>query len=148
MEHPSVLTALFTLQLNCLGNYYFNLKFFLVVGKSPLFEIRHVDADANGSCKSISLPEKNYLEVSDFTLKKDIDSSGIEYDDEDLDHSPKQSKKFSSKKSVKKRSSPVCVYIYKVYYLGLYMLHYAFLLEISSPRSFKVRAKVIYYRMC
>ncbi|CAN6704742.1 unnamed protein product [Malus baccata var. baccata] len=71
-------------------------------------------ADANSSCKSISLPEKNYLEVSDFTLKKDIDSSGIEYDDEDLNHSPKQSKKISSKKSVKKRSLPVCVYTYKI----------------------------------
>ncbi|RXH94206.1 hypothetical protein DVH24_023890 [Malus domestica] len=86
----------------------------ILAGKSPLFEIRRVDADANSSCKSISLPEKNYLEVSDFTLKKDIDSSGIEYDDEDLNHSPKQSKKFSSKKSVKKRSLPVCVYTYKI----------------------------------
>ncbi|KAM2647875.1 hypothetical protein TB1_001069 [Malus domestica] len=86
----------------------------ILAGKSPLFEIRHVDADASGSRKSISIPEKSYLQVSDFTAKKNIDAADIESDNEDLDHSPTRSKKLSSKRSVKKRSLPVCVYAYKI----------------------------------
>ncbi|KAM1161951.1 hypothetical protein ACFX13_001097 [Malus domestica] len=86
----------------------------ILAGKSPLFEIRHVDADASGSRKSISIPEKSYLQASDFTAKKNIDAADIESDNEDLDHSPTRSKKLSSKRSVKKRSLPVCVYAYKI----------------------------------
>ncbi|KAM1069108.1 hypothetical protein EV1_000989 [Malus domestica] len=86
----------------------------ILAGKSPLFEIRHVDADASGSRNSISIPEKSYLQVSDFTAKKNIDAADIESDNEDLDHSPTRSKKLSSKRSVKKKSLPVCVYAYKI----------------------------------
>lgn len=110
-----------------------------------MFEIRRVDADASGSRKSVSIPEKSYLQVSDFTVKKNIDAADTESDKEDLDHSPTRSKKLSSKRSVKKRSLPVCVYAYKVYYLGFYLLHSIFQLENFKSTLLKLRATVTHY---
>ncbi|KAK9913152.1 hypothetical protein M0R45_036976 [Rubus argutus] len=86
----------------------------ILAGKSPLFEVRRIDADADESCMSTQIPEQKYLKISDFIVNKDIDAAVIESDEEDLDHSPNLSRKLSSDKSVKKRSSPVCIYTYKI----------------------------------
>lgn len=79
-----------------------------------MFEVRRIDADADDSCMSTQIPEQKYLKISDFIVNKDIDAAVIESDEEDLDHSPNLSRKLSSDKYVKKRSSPVCIYTYKV----------------------------------
>lgn len=92
-----------------------NLKwnFYWVIGKSPLFEIRHMDADDNDSLKFTLLPEKSHIEESNMNDGKDV-SSDIESDEEEVGHPPSWSKKQSTSIYVKKQSSPVCVYTYKV----------------------------------
>ena len=89
------------------------LNFYWVVGKSPLFEIRHMDADDNDSLKFTLLPEKSHIEESNMNDGKDV-SSDVESDEEEVGHPPSWSKKQSTSIYVKKRSSPVCVYTYKV----------------------------------
>ncbi|KAM5555899.1 protein SEEDLING PLASTID DEVELOPMENT 1 [Rosa sericea] len=86
----------------------------ILAGKSPLFEVRRIDADADDSGMSTQISEPNYQKVSDFGVTKDIIASVLESDEEDLDPSPKVSRRLSSDKSVKKRSSPVCIYTYKI----------------------------------
>lgn len=91
----------------------------ILAGKTPLFEVRRIDAEANDSRKSIPLPEKNCLKISNFTVNEDIDASAdIESDGEDLDHSPNWSKNHSKKPgsniSLKKQRLPVCIYTYKI----------------------------------
>ncbi|KAM4094344.1 hypothetical protein ACJW30_06G189200 [Castanea mollissima] len=85
----------------------------ILAGKSPLFEIRHIDADDNDSLKFTLLPEKSHIEKSNKNDGKDV-SSDIEYDEEEAGHPPSWSKKQSTSIHVKKRSSPVCVYAYKI----------------------------------
>lgn len=91
-------------------------------GKSPLFEIRHVVADANDPPETTTILEKLYIEKSDFTTKKGIFTKE-ESDVEDIDHSPSWSKKFSSVGLVKKKISPMRIYTYKVHFLGLLVLN-------------------------
>ncbi|VVA12177.1 PREDICTED: single-stranded [Prunus dulcis] len=91
----------------------------ILAGKTPLFEVRRIDAEANDSRKSIPLPEKNCLKISDFTVNEDIDASAdIESDREHLDHSPNWSKNHSKRPgsniSLKKQRLPVCIYTYKI----------------------------------
>ncbi|KAK4597968.1 hypothetical protein RGQ29_015470 [Quercus rubra] len=85
----------------------------ILAGKSPLFEIRHMDADDNDSLKFTLLPEKSHIEESNMNDGKDV-SSDIESDGEEVGHPPSWSKKQSTSICVKKRSSPVCVYTYKI----------------------------------
>ncbi|XP_050250027.1 protein SEEDLING PLASTID DEVELOPMENT 1-like [Quercus robur] len=85
----------------------------ILAGKSPLFEIRHMDADDNDSLKFTLLPEKSHIEESNMNDGKDV-SSDIESDEEEVGHPPSWSKKQSTSIYVKKRSSPVCVYTYKI----------------------------------
>ena len=96
------------------------LNFYWVIGKSPLFEIRHMDADDNDSLKFTLLPEKSHIEESNMNDGKDV-SSDIESDEEEVGHPPSWSKKQSTSIYVKKRSSPVCVYTYKVNFSSLYL---------------------------
>nr|POE53669.1 uncharacterized protein ycf45 [Quercus suber] len=85
----------------------------ILAGKSPLFEIRHMDADDNDSLKFTLLPEKSHIEESNMNDGKDV-SSDIESDEEEVGHPPSWSKKQSTSIYVKKRSSPVCVYTDKI----------------------------------
>ncbi|KAL4621550.1 hypothetical protein ACB092_06G237000 [Castanea dentata] len=85
----------------------------ILAGKSPLFEIRHMDADDNDSLKFTLLPEKSHIEKSNKNDGKDV-SSDIESDEEEAGHPPSWSKKQGTSIRVKKRSSPVCVYTYKI----------------------------------
>ena len=83
-----------------------------MIGKSPLFEIRHMECEANSSLKSIPSPEKNHLKEPELD-----DNEGrrfqLESDEEDGDYSP--IKKLSRKRTVSKRRSPLYLYTYKVY---------------------------------
>ena len=72
-----------------------------------------MDADDNDSLKFTLLPEKSHIEESNMNDGKDV-SSDIESDEEEVGHPPSWSKKQSTSIYVKKQSSPVCVYTYKV----------------------------------
>ena len=82
-----------------------------MIGKSPLFEIRHMECEANSSLKSIPSPE-NHLKETELD-----DNEGrrfqFESDEEDGDNSP--NKKLSRNRTVSKRRSPLYVYTHKVY---------------------------------
>ncbi|XP_057464128.1 protein SEEDLING PLASTID DEVELOPMENT 1-like isoform X2 [Actinidia eriantha] len=83
----------------------------ILAGKSPLFEIRHMECEANSSLKSIPSPEKNHLKEPELD-----DNEGrrfqFESDEEDGDYSP--IKKLSRKRTVSKRRSPLYLYTYKI----------------------------------
>lgn len=84
-------------------------KLFWTLGKSPLFEIRHMDDEAkNKYLKFTPMPEKNHLDFEVAT--NEHESREIESDEEeDFSDSMK-----SNTNRVSKRSSPVYVYTYKV----------------------------------
>ncbi|GFZ05868.1 P-loop containing nucleoside triphosphate hydrolases superfamily protein [Actinidia rufa] len=83
----------------------------ILAGKSPLFEIRHMECEANSSLKSIPSPEKNHLKEPELD-----DNEGrrfqFESDEEGSDYSP--IKKLSRKRTVSKRRSPLYLYTYKI----------------------------------
>ncbi|WRX11782.1 ATPase [Theobroma cacao] len=81
-------------------------------GKSALFEIRQMEAEANVSLKSTLMPKIDHLEQSDFPVNKEK-SAQVDFDDEDEDSLPKFIKKQRLNQSVSKRISPICVYTYK-----------------------------------
>ncbi|XP_062156944.1 protein SEEDLING PLASTID DEVELOPMENT 1 isoform X2 [Alnus glutinosa] len=82
----------------------------ILAGKSPLFEVRCMDVDANDSTL---IPENSHIEKYDMTDGKNI-SPDVESDEEDFVLPPSWSKKQSTSRSTKKRSSAVCVYTYKI----------------------------------
>ncbi|GMY09292.1 protein SEEDLING PLASTID DEVELOPMENT 1-like [Fagus crenata] len=92
----------------------------ILAGKLPLFEVRHMDVDDSDSLKYTLIPEeilteksdKVHIEKSDMADGKDV-SAEIE-SGEEVGHPPSRSKKWSTNISVKRRSSPVCVYTYKI----------------------------------
>ncbi|KAA8539259.1 hypothetical protein F0562_025951 [Nyssa sinensis] len=84
----------------------------ILAGKSPLFEVRRMDPETNNSLKSTPTPKKDYLEGPELANNGNK-STEIEPDKEDGDCSP-NSKKFSTDRSLSKRSSPVYVYTYKI----------------------------------
>uniref|UniRef100_A0A5B7BEW5 AAA+ ATPase domain-containing protein n=1 Tax=Davidia involucrata TaxID=16924 RepID=A0A5B7BEW5_DAVIN len=84
----------------------------ILAGKSPLFEIRRMDAETNNSLKSTPTPTKDHLEEPELPNNGNK-STEIESDKEDGDCSP-SSKKSSINRSLSKRSSPMYVYTYKI----------------------------------
>ena len=95
------------------------------IGKCPLFEVRKMDADVLDSQKATPISRKTRSDKPDLTTSKDM-TADSESDMEDEERSTSQSKKSSSGRSVNKRSSPVCIYTYKVnclrrFYLSLYV---------------------------
>lgn len=72
-----------------------------------------MDVDASDSLKSTLILESSPIEKSAMTDYISI-STEIDFDEDDLSHSSIQSKKRSTARFVKKRSSPVLVYTYKV----------------------------------
>ncbi|KAK6233929.1 hypothetical protein QUC31_006335 [Theobroma cacao] len=85
----------------------------ILAGKSALFEIRQMEAEANVSLKSTLMPKIDHLEQSDFPVNKEK-SAQVDFDDEDEDSLPKFIKKQRLNQSVSKRISPICVYTYKI----------------------------------
>ncbi|KAF8403132.1 hypothetical protein HHK36_011229 [Tetracentron sinense] len=81
--------------------------------KSPLFEVRHMDAKANNPLNSTVLPDKNLLEGSEIPINKD-NSAEMEPIKDVVNYPAKRTKKWSTNRSVGKRSTPVCVYTYKI----------------------------------
>ncbi|XP_065871178.1 protein SEEDLING PLASTID DEVELOPMENT 1 isoform X2 [Euphorbia lathyris] len=82
-------------------------------GKSPLFEIRQMDAESDDSLELIANPGDNLIEefeASDINKDK---SSAAESDKENEYYPPSLSKKVK-KNGYVKRSSPVRVYTYKI----------------------------------
>ncbi|KAK9265792.1 hypothetical protein L1049_003532 [Liquidambar formosana] len=85
----------------------------ILAGKTPLFEVRHMDDEANNSPKSTLLPDKSHPQVS--MLTNNIDNSAEKESDEEYVNYPlTHSKKWSTTRSVSRRSMPVCVYTYKI----------------------------------
>ncbi|KAL5569422.1 hypothetical protein UlMin_025997 [Ulmus minor] len=85
----------------------------ILAGKSPLFEIRKMDAEANDPPKSTTISKEVLQDKYDLTTSKDI-TADIESDEEDVVHSLSLSKKWSGPKSANTRKSPVCIYTYKI----------------------------------
>ena len=83
-----------------------------MIGKSPLFEIRHMECEANSNLKSIPSPERNHLKEPELDDNEDRRFQ-FESDEEDGDNSP--NKKLSRNRTVSKRRSPLYVYTHKVY---------------------------------
>lgn len=104
----------------------------ILAGKSPLFEIRHVDTEGDDSLKLIPILQENLIEESDDSLKSisilqenDVEETEViisdeercdevESDEEDEDYRPKQSKTWKSSGTELKRNSPVHVYTCKI----------------------------------
>ncbi|KAJ9684707.1 hypothetical protein PVL29_016935 [Vitis rotundifolia] len=85
----------------------------ILAGKSPLFELRHMDAEANISQKPTLASEKKLLEGSRMT-KSEEKSEVVESDEKHVHHSPSRSNPWSTDKPVSKRTSAVCVFTYKI----------------------------------
>lgn len=81
-------------------------------GKSPLFELRHIDDEASSSLKSSSSPQKNLVEDSKQANNQDEKVETVS-DDEGVDYFHK-SRNLGNDRYVKKRNSPLCVYTFKV----------------------------------
>ncbi|KAJ6717609.1 P-LOOP CONTAINING NUCLEOSIDE TRIPHOSPHATE HYDROLASES SUPERFAMILY PROTEIN [Salix purpurea] len=104
----------------------------ILAGKSPLFEIRHMDTEGYGSLKLIPMLQENLIEESDDSLKSisilqenyveetEVITSDkercdeVESDEEEEDYRSKQSKTWKSIGTESKRKSPVCVYTCKI----------------------------------
>lgn len=104
----------------------------ILAGKSPLFEIRHVDTEgddslklipilqenlieeSDDSLKSISILQENYVEETEVIISDKERCDEVESDEEDEDYRPKQSKTWKSSGTELKRNSPVRVYTCKI----------------------------------
>ncbi|KAJ6892488.1 hypothetical protein NC651_025629 [Populus alba x Populus x berolinensis] len=104
----------------------------ILAGKSPLFEIRHVDTEVDDSLKLIPILQENLIEESDDSLKSisilqenyveetEVITSDkercdeVDSDEEDEDYRPKRSKTWKSSGTERKRNSPVRVYTCKI----------------------------------
>ncbi|KAL9388490.1 hypothetical protein Peur_017095 [Populus x canadensis] len=104
----------------------------ILAGKSPLFEIRHVDTEgddslklipilqenlieeSDDSLKSISILQENYVEETEVIISDKERCDEVESDEEDEDYRPKQSKTWKSGGTERKRNSLVRVYTCKI----------------------------------
>ncbi|KAK3228342.1 hypothetical protein Dsin_000223 [Dipteronia sinensis] len=85
----------------------------ILAGKSPLFEIRQMDAEYAETLKSTPIPRESYLEEPKSTISEGK-SAEVESDEEDEDNSQKLLKDWSNKRSMSQRSSPAFIYTYKI----------------------------------
>ncbi|OMO65602.1 hypothetical protein CCACVL1_21473 [Corchorus capsularis] len=86
----------------------------ILAGKSPLFEIRQMEAEANVPLKATIIPKIDHLEQSDLPVNEEK-CAEVDSDEEDEDYLPNPIiKKQRHNRSVSRRSSPVCVYTYKI----------------------------------
>ncbi|EEF29006.1 protein SEEDLING PLASTID DEVELOPMENT 1 [Ricinus communis] len=84
----------------------------ILSGKTPLFEIRHMDTEGDDSLKFTPMNGNNLVEESEPVIIK----KGDEIDsDEENGYTPSiYFKKHKTRGYVKQRSSPVCIYTYKI----------------------------------
>ncbi|XVE75427.1 hypothetical protein DITRI_Ditri12bG0093300 [Diplodiscus trichospermus] len=85
----------------------------ILAGKSPLFEIRQMEAEANIPLKSAPKPKIDHLEQSDLPVNKEK-CAEVNFDEEDEDYLPNPRKEKRLIRPMSKRSSPVFVYTYKI----------------------------------
>ncbi|GKU91663.1 hypothetical protein SLEP1_g5501 [Rubroshorea leprosula] len=85
----------------------------ILAGKSPLFESRQLDDDADNSLKPIVISKKDHMEVSEMSLQEEK-SAEVFSDEEDEDYLPNRFHKRGANGSMSKRSSPIFVYTYKI----------------------------------
>ncbi|XWS66223.1 hypothetical protein CRYUN_Cryun05aG0181200 [Craigia yunnanensis] len=98
----------------------------ILAGKSPLFEIRQMEAEANIPLKSTLMPKIDHLEQSDLPVNKEK-CAEVDFDEEDEDYLPNPIKEKRLIRSVSKRSSPICVYTYKVKYTSFHFHFFSIL---------------------
>ncbi|XP_052200597.1 protein SEEDLING PLASTID DEVELOPMENT 1 isoform X1 [Diospyros lotus] len=84
----------------------------ILAGKTPLFEVRHMDVEANRSLKSTPMPKKNLIEEAE--LDNSEERPQIQCDKEDEGYSQNNFKKLSGNRNFSKWRSPVYVYTYKI----------------------------------
>ncbi|XP_061374650.1 protein SEEDLING PLASTID DEVELOPMENT 1 [Gastrolobium bilobum] len=85
----------------------------ILAGKPPVFQVRQWDDFNKDLVKYAPMPEKDHGEMPDLS-NNNIVGSDIESGEDDKDHPPTWSKKWSTSGSVITRSSPMQVYIYKI----------------------------------
>nr|DAD48820.1 TPA_asm: hypothetical protein HUJ06_018757 [Nelumbo nucifera] len=85
----------------------------ILAGKSPLYEARHMDAKAESSVEPTLEFQKQLIEGSNITNTEEK-TAEIEHIKDVTDYPDRNTKKWSSNGSMKKKSSPVCVYTYKI----------------------------------
>ncbi|XP_027159414.1 uncharacterized protein ycf45 [Coffea eugenioides] len=84
----------------------------ILAGKSPLFELRRVDDEASSSLKSSLSTQKDPVQDSKL-VNSQSEKVGTESDDEGVDYYRKSSK-LNNDRYLNQRSSPVCVYTFKI----------------------------------
>nr|GMD33623.1 P-loop containing nucleoside triphosphate hydrolase protein [Ipomoea batatas] len=106
----------------------------ILAGKSPLFEIRQVEAELNTSMKSSSSTQEDHADVSKLTdnkvdkedsrildtVNKDYylpfanDNKNVKFESDDEDEDNPKSKKSGTNGPLSKRTSPLYVYTHKI----------------------------------
>lgn len=77
-----------------------------------MFEVRHMDIEADIAQRPALASEKNFLEGSRMT--KNEEKSEVGSDEKHIYYSPSRSNQWSTDKPTSKRGSGICVYTYKV----------------------------------
>ncbi|KAL6977180.1 ribonucleotide reductase (RNR) inhibitor [Sarracenia purpurea var. burkii] len=85
----------------------------LLAGKSPLFEVRHMECEDNSSFECIPTPEGDHRIESELDNNEDRRSQ-LETNEEDGYYSPYNSNKLSGNRTFSKQRLPVYVYTYKI----------------------------------
>lgn len=95
-----------------------------MTGKLPLFEVRQMDAEHHEPLKATPILRESYLEESELPINEDKSAEmESDEDNEDEDYASNRFNKHGVKRSVRKPSSPVCVYTYKVNYRILHSIY-------------------------
>nr|XP_027111463.1 uncharacterized protein ycf45 [Coffea arabica] len=84
----------------------------ILAGKSPLFELRRVDDEASSSLKPSLSTQKDPVQDSKL-VNSQSEKVGTTSDDEGVDYYRKSSK-LNNDRYLPQRSSPVCVYTFKI----------------------------------
>ncbi|KDP30489.1 hypothetical protein JCGZ_16168 [Jatropha curcas] len=86
----------------------------ILSGKTPLFEIRHMVTEEDDSLKSTPILGKDQVEEYEaMTINKD-EGDEVQSDKEDDYYAQTQIRKVKTSGYVKRRSSPICIYTYKI----------------------------------
>ncbi|CAI0442584.1 unnamed protein product [Linum tenue] len=86
----------------------------LLAGKNPLFEIRRMETQEDGSVDSTPIEAQSPVEAPEvIPVNEDREYNGTP-DEEDTDYLPSESKSWKNSGSVIRKIAPVCVYTYKI----------------------------------
>lgn len=86
----------------------------ILSGKIPLFEIRHMDTEGYDSPKFNPIIVNNPMEESEAIVNHEGKGDEVDYDDENEYSARIHFKNLKTSEYVKRRSSPVCVYNFKI----------------------------------